>query len=277
MTETGERAALFPGQGIAVCRSEVENARPDLVAALDNLVGKDAFADTSTACAQPAIYCASLASWSTEKADSVQYFAGYSLGEITALVAAGWLDEFVGLQLVVRRGAAMERCCRSAPGGMLAVLGLEFEETAELADKYGLAIANDNAPGQVILAGEVESLEVIAIDLTRNGVACKRLPVAGAFHCSMMQDAVVDFEAALLEIRISAHSTVVVSGATAKPFADTRRELATALTKRVRWRELLLRLRDDGVDSFCVYDPSKSLAGMVKRTLGDAAVVDGSF
>jgi len=269
----GRAAILFPGQGVAAARADAVAARPDLVAALDALMGRDAFADAahSTASAQPAIYCASLAAWSTRPIAGAGIFAGHSLGELTALAAAGWLDELDGLRLVVRRGALMEEACASRAGGMLALLGVSGSDAAALAARYGVTVANDNAPGQVVLSGEVAKLDALVADTARDGIARVRLPVAGAFHSPLMEPAVAPFRRALAQVRFTPRETIVLSASTLAPFGRVRDELAAALIRPVRWREALLALWDAGARRFVDVGPGQTLGALVRRTLPDAA------
>jgi malonyl CoA-acyl carrier protein transacylase len=268
-------AALFPGQGVEPSRDETEKIRPDLVEALDDLLGRDAFADAHrcTASAQPAIYCASLALWSTHESD-IQLFAGHSLGELTALAAAGWMNELDGLRLVVRRGALMEDACAHRAGGMLVALGIATDEAIDLAATYGVSVAGDNSPGQVVLSGESPRLNSLATKLRASGVPCQRLPVAGAFHSSLMEPAVGPFRVALSEMRFTPRRTRVLSANTLTQFSHPSVELAAALTRPVRWREAQLELWDAGARSFAAIGPGKALAGMTKRTLPKARLVE---
>jgi [acyl-carrier-protein] S-malonyltransferase len=275
---TGEKpstAALFPGQGTRPCRRETEEFRPDLIEALDDLIERDAFAGagSSTACAQPAIYCASLALWSVDKRREVSHFAGHSLGEITALAAAGWIDEIDGLRLVIRRGALMQEACDRATGGMIALLEVSLEEAMALGDAFGLSLAGDNCPGQVVLAGEVKNIDALEAEAKRRRAISLRLPVAGAFHSPLMEPAVASLEAALGEVKLTPHDVPVLSADTLAPFQRPAKELATALTRPVRWREVLQLLSREGVRSFAVTGPGRALAPMVAKTLPLATMV----
>ena len=113
--------------------------------------------------------------------------AGHSLGELAALVAAGALDADEGLRLAVVRGRLMEEASEVSPGGMLAVLGGEDEVVREVAAEFGLTVANDNAPGQVVLSGDAETIGEARKALRADGAKAIRLPVAGAFHSPLME------------------------------------------------------------------------------------------
>ena len=156
-------AGLFPGQGshTADLRELVARVVPELLEQCVALVGEDPFVRVTdgTRYAQPAIYCASIAGWMQvrERVAPVA-LAGHSLGELGALVAAGALDPADGLALAVRRGALMEEAAGGAQESMLAVLGASVEQVTELTEHHDVLLANDNAPGQVVLAGDVGRL-----------------------------------------------------------------------------------------------------------------------
>src|SRR5215212_9519724 len=267
-------AALFPGQGSQAneLRETLARVRPDLLElALDEL-GDDAFerAAETTAYAQPAIYCASLAGWSLVGPGRVDALAGHSLGELTALAAAGVIDEASGLRLAALRGRLMERAAEEAAGegGMLA-LSVNRDVGAALARGFGLTVANDNSPYQVVLSGERDWLEVLAEDSRPAGVRTKLLPIAGAFHSPAMASAREEFSRALERIPVDEPRIPVFSCMSAAPMDDPRCRLAQGLTNRVRWRDTLVALHDRGVRSFIEVGPGRVLTGLVKRTLDD--------
>jgi malonyl CoA-acyl carrier protein transacylase len=271
-------AFLFPGQGsqTAEMRDEVAAARPDLLALAREVVGDDPFArvDDGTMFAQPAIYCASVVGFERLREAGVTgvAYAGHSLGEVAALVAAEALGAEDGLRLVAARGRLMQESGeRAGDGSMLALLGKgAADHAAEVADGAGLTVANDNAPNQVVLSGAKDAFEA-AIDTAReHGLRAVPLPVTGAFHSPAMAGARPELEAALAAIDFRAPSVTVVSSITTQPFDDVRARLADALTMPVRWRETLLGLRGQGVERFVETGPGKVLTGLVKRTVPDA-------
>lgn len=158
-------AILFPGQGsqAAGMREQVERWRPDLVLLARAAVGDDPFerADEGTRFAQPAIFCAALAGWRSMRDDfEPELMAGHSLGEITALVAAGAMDAADGLNLVAARGSLMQEAADAAGGGgMLAVRASDRDELAGVIADTGATLANDNSPEQVVLSGPDDVLE----------------------------------------------------------------------------------------------------------------------
>ena len=276
MLESAPTAVLFPGQGSQQPRMRdiVAAVRPDLVCQVTPLVGEDPFArvDESTRFAQPAIFCASLAGWERvrDHVDPVA-FAGHSLGELTALVAAGALDERDGLRLVALRGLLMSISGEDAGGGtMLAVLGGTPAQAAAIAARNGVSVANDNAPGQVVLSGSPDALDGARRDAASEGLRSADLDVCGAFHSPQMQDAVTPFHEALAEIEFRAPTVPVISCATGLPFVDPREELAAALVRPVRWRETMTALADSGVQTFVDAGPGRVLAKLAPRCVPGA-------
>ena len=271
----GVTAILFPGQGSQTpdMRETVAEARPDLLSLADEIVGEDPFAraEEGTQFAQPAIFCASLAGWEVLGRPSGDLMAGHSLGELAALVAAGCLAERDGLELVALRGKLMQESGeRAGDGGMLAVMGAGAADHApELADAHGLSVANDNSPQQVVLSGDRRAFDDAIAAAKELGLRPMELPVTGAFHSPMMAEAVPPFTAALERVSVSPPQTTVLSAVTAAPFEDVRTQLAQALTMPVRWREVLLAMRERGADRFVEVGPGRVLTGLVKRTLKD--------
>jgi malonyl CoA-acyl carrier protein transacylase len=269
-------AILFPGQGSQTpeMRDTVAEVRPDLLSLASEVVGEDPFArvDDGTRFAQPAIFCASLAGWEALGRPAGEFMAGHSLGELAALVAAGYLNERDGLELVALRGKLMQESGeRAGDGGMLALMGRGAAEHArELAEAHALAVANDNSPQQVVLSGDRRGFPGAETAATELGLRAMELPVTAAFHSPMMAEAVPSFEAALGRVEVHPPDGVtVLSAVTAAPFEDVRAQLAQALTMPVRWREVLLAMRELGAERFLEVGPGKVLTGLAKRTLHD--------
>jgi malonyl CoA-acyl carrier protein transacylase len=256
-------------------RDIVAAVRPDLLAAVIDLIGEDPFplVDQSTRYAQPAIFCASLAGW-TRVRDNVApiALAGHSLGELTALAAAGVLDDHDALRLVVLRGLLMDVAGAASGGGtMLALLGATPAQAAALASRHGVSLANDNAPGQVVLSGERGALEEAEEAAREYNVRARPLDVAGAFHSPRMEPAVAPFREALDKVEISDPRFPVYCGATAAPFTDVRGELAEALIRPVRWRETFLALLEAGAEDFVETGPGTVLSKMARRITKETA------
>jgi [acyl-carrier-protein] S-malonyltransferase len=266
-------ALLFPGQGSQTpdMRDAVGGALPELIDRATREVGEDPFerVGDGTQFAQPALYCASVALWVRGGSPRADFVAGHSLGEIGALVAGGSIAIEDGLWLAVRRGELMQRVADARPpGGMLALLGDEAL-TRRIAAAHWLTVANDNAPGQLILSGPSDDLTAASREAKAQGLKAMPLAVSGAFHTAAMADAVPEFRAALARIDVRAARVPVFSSVTARPFQDIRSELAQALVKPVRWRETLFALRDGGAERFVEVGPGKILKGLVRRTLPD--------
>jgi [acyl-carrier-protein] S-malonyltransferase len=250
------RAGLFPGQG---------SQTPDM--------------PVDTAGQQPAMFAHSVESFKTHGVEC-DYFVGHSLGSYAALVAAGALREEDGAKVVAERGLAMAAAASDHPGAMLALLGCSPEGAQQLATQFGLTVANDNAPGQIVITGALEGIEAIeaaepvdpnAGDDARR-LRLKRLPVSGAFHSPLIESAAARLSAALADVEFGDAATVIANG-TAQPYVDPRRELAEELLGPVRFRESLLNLWALGVTEFVEFEPGGVLTGLVKRTLPEARAV----
>ena len=263
-----DTALLFPGQGSQTpeMRDLVAQRCPELLDRCIELVGEDPFerVEESTRFQQPAIFCASIAGW-RGLPDDVEpgAAAGHSLGELAALAAAGVLTVDDALELVVLRGRLMAEA--DDRGSMLALVGADEAESAQVADAAGLTVANDNAPGQIVLAGDKDSFERAEQLAGELGKRTIRLPVAGAFHSPSMAPAVAPFRAALDEVELGEPRFTVFSCATAEPFEDVRDELARALIRPVRWRETFTAMHEAGVTRFVEVGPGKVLARLAKR------------
>ena len=277
MPEADRTAVVFPGQGSQTddMRAAAQAVRPDLVALAEEVVGEDPFArvDEGTRFQQPAIFCASLAGFNTLDVTPAAA-AGHSLGEFSALAAAGAIDEDDALRLVALRGRVMDAAAQEGPpGGMLAVLKGEPGQAEALARAADVVVANDNAPGQIVLSGPVEALDAAAVAAERDGLRAMRLPVSGSFHSPAMEPATDQLRAALRGVEVRRPRFPVLSSIFARPFGHVRLELALALTHPVRWRQTLLALRDAGIRRFVETGPGKVVTGLVRRTLPDVEAV----
>ena len=239
------------------------------------LLGYDPFERLSegTRYQQPALFLCSVAAWEqwredADEADEARAAAGHSLGEYAALVAAGALRFDDAVRLVDERAAAMADAGELHAGGMVALLGGDPRGVRALATRLGLVVANDNAPGQLVLSGPTEAIaqaEEAARDET--GARARRLDVSGAFHSPLMEPAAERLRTALEATPISEPQIPVYSNGTASPFVDIRGELSENLLRGVRWRETLLAMRTAGIERFVELGPGSVLTGLVKRTL----------
>lgn len=286
-------AVLFPGQGsqtVGMC-ADARRERPDLVGDNANeIVGWDinAVIDdgtedelTRTEHAQPALYAVSYALWSVF-CDAVSVLpsagAGHSLGEYTALAAAGALGYNDGLSLVSKRGNAMARSAAESSSGMAALMGADMDKAEEVAalrrsEGGALFVANINAPGQIVVAGGTEDLAWLAAEA--RGLGIRRaivLKVAGGFHSPFMASAAESLGEALASTTITTPDFDVYANVTGQPTKDPRTTLGGQLTSTVRFAETLTAMAESGVDTFIHIGPGDVTAGLAKRTVKGATV-----
>ncbi|MFN3132350.1 ACP S-malonyltransferase [Roseibium sp.] len=239
---------------------------------------------TLTANAQPALMAVSLATMRVLEAKgldlkaSVSFVAGHSLGEYSALAAAGSLDVATAAKLLRVRGNAMQNAVPVGQGAMAALLGLDFEAAAEVAKDAAQGevcqAANDNAPGQVVVSGHVAAVErAVEIAKARGARRAVLLPVSAPFHCSLMGPAAEAMAEALNNADIKAPVVPLVANVLAAPITDPvdiRDRLVEQVTGTVRWRESISWLAGEGVDTFVEVGTGKVLTGMVKRIAKEA-------
>ncbi len=271
-------ALLFPGQGSHAEGMEDPYRDHPLVERGLELLGYDPFENLGggTRFQQPALFLCSVAAWDTwrtespEEAEQAIAAAGHSLGEYAALVAAGALAFDDGCVLAVRRARHSQDAADANPGRLAALLGASIEQASAACSAVPDAcwIANDNAPGQLVLSGAMDAVDA-AVEAARDetGARARKLDVGGAFHSPLMQPAAAKLAAALKATPIGEPRFPVFANGSAAPFADVRRELSDNLLKPVRFRETLLALRAAGVDRFVELGPGEVLTGLVKRTL----------
>lgn len=277
-------AYVFPGQGsqaVGMCKDlyttdpKVKAIFDEADAALGISLTKIIFEgpeDTLkvTYNAQPAILTASIALLQT-KLVPPQVVAGHSLGEYSALVAAGAIQFADAVKLVRKRGELMEKAVPGGKGTMAAILGLEEDQiNAVLAEFSGKAqIANFNCPGQIVISGETEAVKSACEKLTAAGA--KRailLPVSGPFHSSLMKPAADEFKQFLSAVTINDPKIPVVANVTAdyvKTSADIRELLYQQVYSSVRWTQSVQRMVADGVETFEEVGPGNVLTGLIKK------------
>lgn len=272
-------AVVFPGQGSqhAGMQSLVEQECPHLLDQVCSHLGDNPFEmlDQGTMYIQPAVFCASLAAWRRVEA-SVEpaAFAGHSMGELAALVAAGAIDEEDALELVCVRARTTHALARERAGGMV-VIRADIDTASELAAVCGLAVANHNSPRQVVLSGVLSALEAAQEQAKAQGIRVRRLDVDGAFHSPAMAAAVPAYRAALERARFVEPSAPVYSSATGEPFIDVRAELANGLVTAVRWVAVVQALQALGLRYFVEPGPGRVLCGLIERILDDAVTWSG--
>ena len=229
---------------------------------------------------QPAILTVSYAIFSVLKnefnfnMEKINYYAGHSLGEYSALVCAGSLDFNDALYLLYERGKAMQAAVPIGKGSMIAVLGLEIEEIKtfikEVKIKYACEIANDNAIGQTIISGDVESMDSLKSILKDKSKKFIPLKVSAPFHCEMMKPAADIMKEKIKSINFKKPTSKIICNVTSKPENDPeniKKLLVEQICSTVRWRESLINMHNEKIDNFIEIGPGKVLSGMVKRTL----------
>jgi len=294
------RAFLFPGQGsqavgMGKALAEASPAAREVFQEVDEALGQHLFKLMSegpeseltlTANAQPAIMANALAvlrvlekEGGIRLADKADFVAGHSLGEYTALCAAGALDLATTAKLLRKRGDAMQSAVPVGEGAMAALLGADLVKAQAIADAAAegevCTVANDNDPTQVVISGARAAIErAIAIAKDHGAKRALLLPVSAPFHCPLMQPAADAMAAALAEVAIQAPLVPVYANVTAAPVADPatiRTLLVEQVTGMVRWRESVSAMFDAGVHAY-VELGGKVLGGMVKRISPDATV-----
>jgi [acyl-carrier-protein] S-malonyltransferase len=286
-------AMLFPGQGSqavgmlsghddARVRATFDEASQALGWDLAMLVAAGpAEALNQTARTQPALLAAGIAVWRLWQAQNLPApvaLAGHSLGEYTALVAAGSLDFGDALRLVELRGKLMQAAVPEGVGGMAAVVGLDDAAVEAFCAKYEgegvLEPANYNAPGQVVVAGNVPALEWLEREGKAHGARMiVRLPMSVPSHCSLMRGAADKLAERLAATRVNAPAIPVrhnLDGAVRSDADGIRAALHQQLFKPVRWAATIVGLKDAGVGSFVECGPGKVLVGLNKRIAKDA-------
>jgi [acyl-carrier-protein] S-malonyltransferase len=242
---------------------------------------------TLTRNAQPALMAVSIAAVRALEArldrplaELADLVAGHSLGEYTALTAAGTFDVATAARLLDLRGAAMQQAVPVGAGAMAALMGLDTAAVARLLDDVDgvVDIANDNAEGQIVVSGERGAVdEAVAAAREAGAKRVMVLPVSAPFHCRLMAPAAERMRAALAETELRAPAVPVVANVTAEPLVDVeaiRAALVDQVCSRVRWRETMAAFGAAGVDRVVEAGAGKVLAGLAKRGVKGAAVLN---
>ncbi|HXA71475.1 MAG TPA: ACP S-malonyltransferase [Stellaceae bacterium] len=295
------RALVFPGQGsqavgmgrdlasaFAVARHMFQEVDDALSQRLSKLMFEGPESElTLTENAQPALMAVSIAVMRVLEKEGgldlprhVSLVAGHSLGEYSALAAAGTFVLADTARLLKRRGLAMQRAVPVGEGAMAALLGLELEPAQEIAAAAAeggvCATANDNAPGQVVVSGHKAAVErAIKLGAERGARRSILLPVSAPFHCALMAPAAQEMEEALAAVAMAPPAVPLVANVTAAPVEDPetiRRLLVEQVTGLVRWRESVLAMKSGGVDTVVEVGAGRVLSGLVKRIDRDLAV-----
>jgi len=287
------RAFIFPGQGAqtigmgrdladsyAAARAVFEEVDEALGQNLSHLIWEgDQDELTLTANAQPALMATSMAAVRALEAegfalkDYASFVAGHSLGEYSALCAAGSLSVADTAKLLRIRGDAMQKATPKGQGAMAAILGLDFDTVADLASDAAAGdvcqAANDNDPAQVVISGHAAAVErAVELAKARGAKRAVMLPVSAPFHCALMQPAADAMAEALASVTLNAPVVPLVGNVMAGPSDDPaliRDNLITQVTGRVRWRESVMWMAQNDVTEAWEVGAGKALSGMVKR------------
>lgn len=197
--------------------------------------------------------------------------AGHSLGEFSALVAAGAMSFADGVRLVSHRAQAMQRACEAAPSTMAAILGLDDATVEQVcAEVDGVVPANYNCPGQLVISGSVEGIDKACAMLTEKGAKrAVKLAVSGGFHSPFMEPARAELAKAIEETNFTAPVCPVYQNVTAKAETDPaviKKNLVAQLTSPVRWTQIMQNMIAAGVDEFVEVGPGKVLQGLIRKT-----------
>jgi [acyl-carrier-protein] S-malonyltransferase len=286
------KAFVFPGQGAQAIGmgKALADAYPAAQAVFDEvdtalgqnlsgmIWGGDIAELTLTENAQPALMATSMAVMAAMAVEGVDvtaagFVAGHSLGEYSALCAAGVFSLSDTARLLKTRGQAMQSAVPVGVGAMAALLGLDFavvsEIAAEAAQGQVCQAANDNDPAQVVVSGDKDAVErAIELAKTRGARRAVMLPVSAPFHCELMAPAAEVMQAALADVAMNAPKVPVVTNVSAEAVSDPeviRDMLVRQITGAVRWRESVAFMSDQGVDGFYEIGAGKALCGMIRR------------
>jgi [acyl-carrier-protein] S-malonyltransferase len=285
-------SVIFPGQGsqlvgmgkdlydkYSLVQNLFQEADDTLGFSLSNLILNGPKEDLDlTENTQPAIFLISYSIFKLIKEkyninlNAANFFAGHSLGEYSALAAAGALPFSDTLKILKIRGKAMQSSVPKGVGGMVAVLGSKIEIVENLISenkkKYECYIANDNSIGQIVLSGNIEDLEKMMLDLKAANIKNVKLPVSAPFHCKLMNKATIIMNEEIGKLKFKEPENILISNVTGKEIADLN-ELKDLLVQqieyRVRWRESVLLMIDKGINQFIEIGPGKVLSGLIKR------------
>lgn len=294
-------ALVFPGQGsqdvgmgrelaekFAAARQVFEEVDEALGEPLSRIIWegpKDRL--TLTENAQPALMAVSMAALSVletelgfKVGEQAAYVAGHSLGEYSALAAAGAFSIGDAARLLRARGRAMQKAVPVGQGAMVALLGAGIEVARTVAEEAARGdvcqVANDNEPAQVVLSGHKSAIDRVAEVGKRHGVRrAVPLPVSAPFHCALMQPAADVMREELARVELRRPAVPVVANVLAEPISDPaeiKTRLVEQVTGTVRWRECVLRMSELGVTDFFELGAGKVLSGLIKRISKDASV-----
>lgn len=290
-----KKAYVFPGQGSqfpgmakdlyeksSEARDMLERANEILGFRMTDIMFEGSAEDLKqTKVTQPAIFLHSVLMAKCLPDFSPDMVAGHSLGEFSALVAAGAMDFEEGLRLVSIRAQAMQKACEMIPGTMAAVLALPAETVEQICDETeGIVVAaNYNCDGQIVISGEKEAVEAACVRMKEAGARrALPLPVGGAFHSPLMEPARAELAEGIDRAIFRTPICPVYQNVTALPSADPeeiKANLLTQLTSPVRWTQSIRNMLADGAGHFIELGPGKVLQGLVAKIASDPVTIEG--
>ena len=298
-----KKAFVFPGQGSqfpgmakelyennATAREMLEKAHELLGFRITDIMFEGTSEDLKrTDVTQPAIFLHSVVLAKCFPDFAPEMVAGHSLGEFSALVAAGAMDFEEGLKLVSIRARAMQKACESTPGTMAAVLALPTEKIEEICAECSVSAegkpegvvvpANYNCEGQVVISGSKEAVEAACVKMKEAGARrALPLPVGGAFHSPLMEPARAELAEGIEKATFHTPICPIYQNVTAKPSTDPdeiKANLLTQLTAPVRWTQSVQNMLADGATPFVELGPGKVLQGLISKTAGNDVTVEG--
>jgi [acyl-carrier-protein] S-malonyltransferase len=280
------KAYVFPGQGAqfpgmgkdlydnSSDAKQMFDAANDILgfSITDIMFGEEAEALKQTKVTQPAIFLHSVILAKVLSTNfKPEMVAGHSLGEFSALVSAGYLSYEDGLSLVSKRALAMQKACEQNPSTMAAVLGLENEVVEKICNEIEEVVvpANYNCPGQLVISGSNEGIDIACEKLTQAGARrALKLPVGGAFHSPLMEPARAELEQAIDETNFSNGICPIYQNVTALAITnpeEIKRNLKKQLTSSVLWTQTMQQMMEDGLSSVTEVGPGKVLQGLFKK------------
>ena len=294
--ELNSSALIFPGQGsqkIGMGKDLYDNyaVAKEVFLRVDNALdfglselmfngNQEELNNTSNA--QPAIMAASIAYFEVLKKlgliniDDVKFMAGHSLGEYSALCAAGVLTLEDTARLLKYRGQYMMQACKENLGSMAALIGVDYAKAKAIADECGCFVGNSNSPAQIVLSGNTSSIEKACEVAKEQGV--KRaviLPVSGAFHSPLMQSAADKMVDVINNAKFMLPNVDVISNLTAKPYENTdeiKDLLIKQITNTVKWQESVCYIAENGAHKFIEVGFGNVLSGLIKKILPDTVI-----
>ena len=283
---------IFPGQGSQIVgmgkefydkyklvRNLFEETDEVLGISLSNTILKGPNENLNlTINTQPAIFLISYSIFQVIKQEfgidlnKAKYFAGHSLGEYSALSCAGFLSFAETIKILRKRGDAMQNAVPNGEGGMLAVLGSTVDEIEKILienqNDFFAEIANDNCEGQIVLSGKINDLDKLIFILKSKNIKNIKLPVSAPFHSKLMSKATEVMRKEIIKLNFQESKNILISNVNAKEIFskdELKRLLIEQIENRVRWRESVKNMINNGVDHFIEIGPGKVLSGLIKR------------